>query len=513
MVNERPGRHLLHLAAVVLLAVGGCDSAPTPAGIGGSVRGTVVDDTGAAVSDAAVALTRNGQAARTVTSDADGVYAFADVPPGTYTLTATPPAGHAASAVGTASVTVASGAQAQAPPIVLSHAHAAGSIRGAITDNIGAAVADAEVALTGNGLAARTTRSGPDGVYTFAGVPPGTYTLGITPPPDFTLGQTGTATLTVTSGEQAQAPALVLYSCVVPSGPLRLSFFGGVATQADRDLFVYDASAPLNLQRDVQTSNSVFELSHITYSSPGGGSVTGILVEPVGRTGLRPGIVIMHPSGNPSSPVGVAMEVSNAQLLAAHGAVVIAIDAPFVRRGGQFAPLLTEQDRQEQIQLVKDLQRAVDVLLARGTVDPARIAFTGYSYGAMIGAQFVGIERRLKAAVLTTPPPGHLMLATLPANAGSIASLSCERRNAWFRAMLPIEPIRFISYASPTALLFQIARFDNAVPLADAEAVYNAASGPKEAIYYDTGHGLNYQSILDRHSWLSQHVGIDPRQH
>ena len=40
----------------------------------------------------------------------------------------------------------------------------------------------------------------------------------------------------------------------------------------------------------------------------------------------------------------------------------------------------------------------------------------------------------------------------------------CANRSAWFAENVPIEPIRFISGASPTALLFQIARFDTAVP-------------------------------------------------
>ncbi|MBA3891644.1 MAG: carboxypeptidase regulatory-like domain-containing protein, partial [Gemmatimonadaceae bacterium] len=41
-----------------------------------------------------------------------------------------------------------------------------GSIRGIVTDNAGATVANAAVELTGNGQAARTTNSGAEGVYT-----------------------------------------------------------------------------------------------------------------------------------------------------------------------------------------------------------------------------------------------------------------------------------------------------------------------------------------------------------
>ena len=85
-----------------------------------------------------------------------------------------------------------------------------GSIRGTVTDNAGATVANATVALTGSASAARTTNSGADGAYTFANVPPGTYTLAVTPPPGFTIGAAGTLSVTVAGGEQANASAIIL---------------------------------------------------------------------------------------------------------------------------------------------------------------------------------------------------------------------------------------------------------------------------------------------------------------
>ncbi len=121
MMKEKSMRRALKVAAVIILAVCGCDSAPIQAGpdTNGSIRGTVTDNTGAAVANAAVALTGNEHAARTTSSGAGGAYTFANVPPGTYTLVVTPPAGFTASVAGTASVTVASGAQANASAMVL----------------------------------------------------------------------------------------------------------------------------------------------------------------------------------------------------------------------------------------------------------------------------------------------------------------------------------------------------------------------------------------------------------
>jgi dienelactone hydrolase len=280
----------------------------------------------------------------------------------------------------------------------------------------------------------------------------------------------------------------------------------GVATEADRALFAYDASAPLNLTRTAQTTTAAFTLSNIAYASPAGGSVTGILVEPIGRSGLRPAMVILHPSGGTAKS-----QTPYAQQLATHGAVVIAIDAPFVRRGGTSILTFMSLDRHEQIQLMQDLQRAVDVLIATGKVDPARIAFEGYSYGGSLGAGFVALERRLRAAVLIAANGGLVTRATLPADLSILTNQACATRAMWFQAMTSIEPIRLMPLASTTALLFQAGRSDPIVPPADAQALFDAASGPKELRWYDAGHVLPPHAATEKHDWLHQRIGIDPR--
>lgn len=282
--------------------------------------------------------------------------------------------------------------------------------------------------------------------------------------------------------------------------------FGGVATAADRSLFAYDASAPLNLQKTVVSTNNGVEVSAISFSSPDGGSVTGLLFDPVTRSSLRPGIVLMH-----GMPGNAGQMAGAGQLLAEHGAVVIAIDAPFARRGGPTVRFTT-QDRAEQIQLIKDLQRAVDVLRAKANVDDERIAYLGVSYGGAMGALFAGIERRIKAAVLVVGDGGLVSHFTGPEDLnGTLANLSCATRTYWLRDMTPIEPIRFIPHASPTALFLQSGRVDDLVPAADAQALHTAAPESKTIRWYDAGHGLNQQAAFDRLDWLHQQIGLDAR--
>ena len=281
--------------------------------------------------------------------------------------------------------------------------------------------------------------------------------------------------------------------------------FGPAATAADRALFAYNAKAPLNLQTTVESTSDGIEISKISYTSPDGGSVPGIIAVPLESPAPRPGIVVMHPSGFPAT-----IMQGYAKLVAHRGAVVIGIDAPYFRRGGNSLPRFIPADRLEHIQLIKDLQRAVDVLLARPDVDASRIGFEGYSFGAMIGAHFVGIEKRLKVAVIQAGYGGQVTHATNDVNKSFlVGNVSCGTRNAWFRDMVPIEPIRFIPGASPTTLLFQIATADNAVLPADAKALYDVAPNPKEVLYYDTGHNFNAQAMQDRHNWLAKQLGLE----
>jgi dienelactone hydrolase len=279
----------------------------------------------------------------------------------------------------------------------------------------------------------------------------------------------------------------------------------GPATAADRGQFAYDVNTPLNLQVAVESTNNGVESSAISFSSPAGGSVTGLLFDPVTRSSLRPGIVLMH--GMPGTARGMA---PLGQLLAEHGAVAIAIDAPFARRGGE--PIeFTARDRAEQIQLIMDLQRAVDVLRARVNVDDERIAYLGVSYGGAMGALFAGIERRIKTAVLVVGDGGLVSHFTGPEDAGFMAGLPCATRAGWFRDMAPIEPIRFIAHASPTALFLQNGRMDGLVPVADAQALHAAAPEPRTIRWYDAGHSLNQQAAFDRLDWLHQEIGLDAR--
>ncbi|HEX8395795.1 MAG TPA: prolyl oligopeptidase family serine peptidase [Longimicrobium sp.] len=262
--------------------------------------------------------------------------------------------------------------------------------------------------------------------------------------------------------------------------------------------FAYDRSAPLDLRDSLRSTQEGVAVHAISFASPKGGRATGLLFVPTGA-GPFAGVVLAH--GMPGS---AETFTGRGVYIARHGAVVIAIDAPFNRRQGR-TMTLTPRDSAEQVQLIVDLQRAVDVLLARRDVDPARLAYVGRSYGAATGALFAGVERRLKTYVLASGDGGVTMRFREPGAPPPPPGREEEAR-AWLASMEPIEGIRYVGLANGS-ILFQHGRRDNVVPAVLAERLHAAFTGDKEVRWYDAEHALNPAAYVDQLRWLHDRVG------
>lgn len=293
----------------------------------------------------------------------------------------------------------------------------------------------------------------------------------------------------------ASLPLLAACSATTPS-----------TAQDPASVFDYAVTAAIELDTVRQADQGTVRMYTVSYRSPGGNRVTGLLAVPAGE-GPKPALVLMH--GLPGNAQG-AMNLLGLDY-ARRGAVALAIDAPWVRRGG--LPDLTVRDSVEQVQLMQDLRRAVDLLVARPDVDAGRIGYIGGSYGGAMGALFVGIEKRLRAANLFVPDGGLVAHFTTADGTpiGPLAGATPGARERWLEAMDPIEPIRFVGRSSPTPLLIQNGRQDQLVANDDAEALHAAAGEPKRIIWYDFGHGLGShpQARADRLAFFVEHLNID----
>jgi len=267
-------------------------------------------------------------------------------------------------------------------------------------------------------------------------------------------------------------------------------------------LFEYDPAAPLDPQVASVEKRQGYTLQQLTYASPKGGRVPAFLSIPDGR-GPFPGVLLLH--GLPGSAQGMLPE---AERLARSGAISLAISAPFARShriGVQQGLNFDERDRDEQIQLIIDLRRGVDLLLSRPDVAKDRLGYVGISYGGSLGGLLAGVERRIKAYALVVGDGG--MVSHLTGN-GYLKSLPPQRVKRWLAAMEPIEAIRWVGRAAPAHLLFQNGRSDTIVPPADGRAYQEAGSEPKKLLWYDAAHSLNDEAVRDRHTWLAEQIGI-----
>jgi len=230
--------------------------------------------------------------------------------------------------------------------------------------------------------------------------------------------------------------------------------------------------------------------------------VPGFLFLPEGK-GPFPALILMH--GLPSDRHAIT---GHAERYVRTGAVVLIISAPHGRPDGvqRQAINFTLQDSVEQVQLIVDLRRGIDLLIAHELVDSTRIGYVGGSYGGAIGGLLAGVEDRIKAYVFIVGDGG---VVTHFRSDGALERLSPAVRQRWLDAMEPIEPINFVGMAAPAPLLFQNGRLDQFVRVHDAEKYQNAGSEPKTIRWYDAGHGLPEEAFLFQAEWLEMHIGID----
>lgn len=299
----------------------------------------------------------------------------------------------------------------------------------------------------------------------------------------------------------ASAPPDVVDTWRPPAG---IDLTSEVSCEENRSLFAYDAQAPLDVQEVNRRLVDGATVIDLTYASPMGGRVPATLVIPEGP-GPFAGMIYQH--GMPSTRQAL---IDGAVLYAGMGAEVILIDAPFNRPEHRVSsPLaLTEQDRREQIQIIIDLRRAVDLLLTRPEVDPQRLAYVGTSFGGAMGGLLAGVEDRLKAYVLQVGDGGLVTHLTGPEDAQEWAEMPEDTRQQWLAWMWPIEPIHYVGCAAPAELLFQNGTTDAAVPPADALRYQRAGSEPKTILWYEAGHGLPWEALRDQAAWLSARIGI-----
>ena len=286
---------------------------------------------------------------------------------------------------------------------------------------------------------------------------------------------------------------------------------------APLSLFSYDATRLLNARDSLRERIDGIEVRSLSFDSPKGGRVTGLLYLP-GSAGRHPAMLVGH--GAPGNSTGYAT-MTLALAMAKSGAVVITLDAPFARRNAD--PLtLTPVDSADAVQFVVDLRRGVDYLASRADVDPARIGYIGNSFGGATGGLFAGVEPRLASVVLRVADGGWVSHFIEPCDStargeatvtgcltwvGPLEEAPASDRDRWARALLPIEGIRFVGRSRPR-ILMQNGLRDPLVPPAHSRRLHQAAPAGSEIIWYDSEHRLPNAAMLDGLRFLNATLGL-----
>ena len=293
------------------------------------------------------------------------------------------------------------------------------------------------------------------------------------------------------------------------AGILLVACAGAQATFEQRArLFDYDAKAPLDVREGSVEEVEGVQVHDITYASPKGGRVPAFLVTSSGK-GPFAGIVLMHWGQGDRTEF-----FSEGVLYAKAGAVVLMIDAPYNRPGYQSADEMTDPEKQRDmyVQLVVDLRRGFDLLLARSDVDPKRLGYVGHSLGATQGGTLAGVEKRVRAYVLMGGLPSLTELSGKDWYSEFIRThYSKEQIQKYIDLLAPINPENFIGHSAPAAILFQFAKHDRYISEQAAAAYEKAAGEPKEARWYFTSHEFNdLESLSDRADWLRWKLQMHP---
>jgi cephalosporin-C deacetylase-like acetyl esterase len=277
--------------------------------------------------------------------------------------------------------------------------------------------------------------------------------------------------------------------------------------------FDYDRNALLNIREEHKEERDGGTVIELSYDSPRGGRVPATLVLPPGK-GPFAGILFGHWM-MPRSPVANRKEfLEEALFLARSGGVSLLTDAPMVRPG--FLPekdqLKAEiQNAEASRQQVIDFRRGVDLLMARGDVDPARLAYVGHSYNAHTGGILSGAEKRIGSFVLMAgvfADEEYVFDSNTPAIAEFRKRIGEQALRDFFRQYAFDDPVYFIGHSAPAAVLLQFGRDDAPIPENVARRSFERFSEPKKIGFYKAGHALNAEARKDRVQWLAERLKL-----
>jgi dienelactone hydrolase len=295
--------------------------------------------------------------------------------------------------------------------------------------------------------------------------------------------------------------------------PLAILFLISVLTAQEPDALQrlgYDHRAPVDVKEASVEKRGDVSVHDISYASPKGGRVPAYLVVPGGK-GPFAAILWGHWYWS-NSPMRNRKEfLDEAVLLAQSGVVSLLPDGPIARPGHveNDAPL-NEDQITDLIQAIVDMRRGADLLLARGDVDPARLAYVGHSYNASVGGFLSGIDKRFHAFVVMAGGLSDASDLQTEEIKQYRLKVGPDKFDAFTTKYSWLDPGNFVSHAAPAEVFLQYAAQEKFLTPDRARQYAAIVSEPKRLKLYDAPHALNAEARRDRVAFLCEQLKLKP---
>jgi dienelactone hydrolase len=252
----------------------------------------------------------------------------------------------------------------------------------------------------------------------------------------------------------------------------------------------YCSSAPLDVNVKTpksDTGGAELRQEELSFLGAGGKRVFATLTLP-GSGKPVPCVILVHGLGGSRSDMALLTLP-----LVGKGWATLALDLPgHGERVGPGEKPLPDLSLTELHQLgaraVIDLRHATDVLSSRKEIDPKRLGLIGVSLGAILGADFVAVEPRVKSAALWSGGAGWGELLTKSDHPYAKKWRTRGNKQQIQTALQDIDPKTLLPKCNNKKLLFLWGDTDTIVPTLACQALFAAAPSPKEKVIFPGGH-------------------------
>jgi dienelactone hydrolase len=299
--------------------------------------------------------------------------------------------------------------------------------------------------------------------------------------------------LSACGGGEGSSPTATVAASPSSGSPAPVSPAPGASSTGDPDGAATlvrqfpDPSGPLNMQVAGVADWDGAQVRHVTYRSDGA-TVTATISLPDGD-GPFPAVLYA-----PGVTCRREMFSADVAALQREGFAALVIDPPDGR--DPFVQPITadpEVAAAAHVRYVTDLRRGLDVLRSLPEVDPDRIGYVGYSWGAFVGGYLAGLGEPVRAWVLTYA--GADWVGADPTTADGFTA----------------DPAIAVGAAAPSAYLF-IAGVDDFLFSRQSVTRYSsAATGNRRLVWLAGGHGDYWAApdgaaVVDHRAWLQRRL-------